>query len=210
MNILHITCSPSGQAAESHRLSRKIVGHLLDAAPSATIIERNIAQGGVAPLDADYAHALGGAAPASADLSRAGTMQQSEELIQELESADVLVIATPMHNFTVPASLKAWIDHIVRVHRTFKLSAQGKIGVLRDRPVLIAVSSGGRFSGEGARQPDFLTSYLTAILATVGLHDLHFFSVQGTVFGQEALAQARADAEQSLQAYFSARGTAAV
>ena len=107
-------------------------------------------------------------------------MAQSEELIQELESSDIVVIGTPMHNFTVPSSLKAWIDHIVRVRRTFNVSPEGKVGTLRDRPVFVAISSGGRFSGERARQPDFLTPYLKAILGTIGLHDLTFFSVQGT------------------------------
>ena len=87
-------------------------------------------------------------------------MSQSEELIHELENSDCVVIGTPMHNFTVPSALKAWIDHIVRVRRTFHVTREGKVGMLRDRPVFVAVSSGGRYSGEHAHQPDFLTSYL--------------------------------------------------
>jgi hypothetical protein len=71
------------------------------------------------------------------------------------EFADVVVIGTPMHNLTVPAALKAWIDHVVRARRTFTISAAGKVGTLRDRPVFVAIASGGRFSGERARQPDF-------------------------------------------------------
>ena len=74
--------------------------------------------------------------------------------------------------------------------------------MLRDRPVLVAVSSGGRFSGERARQPDFLTPYLKAILGTIGLHDLTFFSVQGTVSGPDAVAEARTKTDQALQEYF--------
>jgi FMN-dependent NADH-azoreductase len=63
------------------------------------------------------------------------------------------VIGTPMHNFTVPSALKAWIDHIVRVRRTFNVTPAGKVAMLRDRPVFIAVSSGGRFpeSERGSR-----------------------------------------------------------
>jgi FMN-dependent NADH-azoreductase len=53
-------------------------------------------------------------------------MSRSEELIQELESANCVAIATPMHNFTVPVGLKAWIDHVVRVRRTFDATAHGK------------------------------------------------------------------------------------
>ena len=130
-------------------------------------------------------------------------MSQSEKLIQELESSDIVVIATPMHNFTVPSGLKAWIDHVVRVRRTFNVTAEGKAGTLYDRPVFVAVSSGGRYSGDRARQPDFLTPYLKAILGTIGLHDLTFFSVQGTGPGPEAVAAARARTDQALRAYFS-------
>ena len=130
-------------------------------------------------------------------------MSQSEELIQELESSDFVVIGTPMHNFTVPSALKAWIDHVVRVRRTFNVTAEGKVGALHDRPVFVAVSSGGRYSGKHARQPDFLTPYLKAILGTIGLHDLTFFSVEGSALGPDALAEARAKTDQALQEYFS-------
>lgn len=208
MNILHISCSPNGQAAESLRLSRAIIARLLERSPSAIIVERRIAHDGVLPLDAGYAMALGGAAPMSDATAASGTSRRSEELIVELEQADVVVIGTPMHNFTVPASLKTWIDHVVRVHRSFAITAQGKAGRLRNRPVLVAVASGSRFSGENAHQPDFLTGYLRAILATVGLHDLHFFSVEGTV-GESSLERGRAAAEQALHAYFADRSVAA-
>lgn len=130
-------------------------------------------------------------------------MAHSEELVQELESSDFVVIGTPMHNLTVPSALKAWIDHVVRARRTFNITPAGKVGTLRDRPVFVAISSGGRFSGERARQPDFLTPYLTTILGTIGLHDLAFFSVQGTGSGPDAVAEARAQSDQALHAYFS-------
>ncbi|MBW8714388.1 MAG: NAD(P)H-dependent oxidoreductase, partial [Variovorax paradoxus] len=69
--------------------------------------------------------------------------------------------------------------------------------------VFIAVASGGRFSGEHARQPDFLTPYLTTILGTIGLKDLNFFSIQGTGLGPEVVAHARAKTDLALRSYFS-------
>src|SRR4029078_12091794 len=125
-----------------------------------------------------------------------------EELIQELESSDIVVIATPMHNFTVPSALKAWIDHIVRVRRTFAVTGRGKVAALHDRPVYVAVSSGGRFSGERSGQPDFLTPYLRAILGTIGLRDLTFFFVEGSALSPDNLAEARARTDQALQEHF--------
>jgi FMN-dependent NADH-azoreductase len=202
MKILHVSCSPRGPAAESDRLSRKIIAFLQRGAPHAVVVERFVGGGSLPHIDAPYAAALG-AAHDTAD-QMAGSMLRSEELIRELEGADAVVIATPMHNFTVPSALKAWIDHIVRVRRTFQVGRDGKRGTLRYRPVFVAVSSGGVFSGERARQPDFLTPYLRAILATVGLHDITFFSVQGTGLGADALGEARARTDLALQAHFDA------
>jgi FMN-dependent NADH-azoreductase len=203
MKILHLTCSPRGQISESYRLSQKIIGLLLKREPEAILINREIGGGAIAPIDQDYATALGATQQTPAEISPAGSMARSEELIRELESADVVVIGTPMHNFTVPAALKSWIDHIVRIRRSFEATPQGKVGSLRDRPVFVAIASGGRFSGERARQPDFLTPYLTAILATIGLQNLTFFSIEGTALGPDAVAEARTRTDQVLQQYFS-------
>jgi FMN-dependent NADH-azoreductase len=203
MKILHVTCSPRGQASESDRLARKIVGFLLKIEPAATLVNRVIAGGAISHVDESYATALGATQQSAAEMFPEGSMTQSERLILELESSGIVVIGTPMHNFTVPSALKAWIDHIVRVRRTFNVTTEGKVGTLQDRPVFVAVSSGGRYSGERARQPDFLTPYLKAILGTIGLHDLTFFSVQGTGSDPNALAEARTRADQALQEYFS-------
>ena len=197
-NILHVSASPRGQAAESYRLSQKIVDLLLQKEPGATVVNRVIGDGSMPHVDENYAISQG----STADVSNDGSMILSEELIREVERADFLVISTPMHNLSVPSSLKAWLDHVIRARRTFNVSREGKIGTLRDRPVFVAVASGGRFSGERARQPDFLTPYLTAVLATVGLHDLTFFSVQGTGSGPEATEQTRTRTDEELQAYF--------
>lgn len=199
MNILHLSCSPRGQLAESYRLSQKIVGFLLERDPSATLVNRVIGGAVLPHIDANYALTQHSA---TADVYADGSVALSDELIRELENADVLVIGTPMHNLTVPSTLKAWIDHVVRARRTFNVGPQGKVGTLRDRPVFIAVASGGRFSGERARQPDFLTPYLSYILGMIGLRNLTFFSVQGTGLGADVVAEARAGTDRVLQDYF--------
>ncbi len=201
--ILHVSCSPRGAASESGRLSRNILGFLLQAHPEAVVVERVVGGVEIPPIDADYATSQ----QSLADLSQAGSMATSEALIRELEAADIVVIGTPVHNMAVPAALKAWIDHVVRARRTFNVTAAGKVGLLRDRPVFVAVASGGKFSGERARQPDFLTPYLRAVLGMIGLHDLTFFSVEGTGAGPDAVDLARAGTDQALAAHFT-RGLA--
>jgi FMN-dependent NADH-azoreductase len=203
MRILHLDCSPRGQASESYRIAQQIIGFLQARDPTAVLVTRVLGAGAITHIDESYATALGATAPSSAEISPKGSMSRSEELIVELERSDVLVIGTPMHNFTVPSALKAWIDHVVRVRRTFNITAEGYVGTLRDRPVFIAVSSGGRYSGARTRQPDFLTPYLKAVLGTIGLHNLTFFSVQGSSGGPKVVAEARTRTDQALQEYFS-------
>ena len=203
MKILHVSCSPRGQASESYRLAHKIIGHLRQKHPTAILVSRVVGAGTISHIDGSYATALGATQRSSEEISPQGSMFESEQLIQELESSDFLVIGTPMHNFTVPSALKAWIDHVVRVRRTFNATPEGYVGMLHDRPVFIAVSSGGRYSGACARQPDYLTPYLRAVLGTIGLHDLTFFSVEGSAFGPDAIAEAKTKADQTLQEHFS-------
>ena len=104
--ILHVSCSPRGQASESYKLAQKIIGLLLRKEPTAILVNRVIGDGEISQVDEDYAISQA----SSVDVSQDGSMAVSEELIQELESSDFVVIGTPVHNFTVPSTLKAWID----------------------------------------------------------------------------------------------------
>jgi FMN-dependent NADH-azoreductase len=202
-NILHITASPRGNASFSLNFSQRIVERLRERAPEAVVVRRDFGAIGLAHIDETYGHTLAGSWPQRRDAyERPGSLAQSERLICELEAADAVVIGTPMHNYTVPSVLKAWIDHVLRAHRSFGFSAGGKVGLLADRPVYIAVASGGGYTregtgegtgdgtGEGPRQPDFLTPYLEAVFATIGIRDLHFFALQRTVMGDAVVAEA--------------------
>lgn len=209
MKILHVSCSSRGQASESNRIAQRIVGFLLKRDPGAILINRMIGDGAISHIDGSYATALGLTQPSDAETSPTGSISVSDELIQELASADVVVVGTPMHNFTVPSSLKAWIDHVVRVRRTFNITPQGYVGALRDRPVFVAVSSGGEYPKEGGRQPDFFTPYLKAVLGTIGLHDVTFFHVERTAAGPVTVALSRARADEELQQHFSLYGVPA-
>jgi FMN-dependent NADH-azoreductase len=192
MHILHIDSS-ARRESHSRALSAAIVEKLLEVAPGASISRRDL---GFEPLPhtlADYAVAL--ASPASLAAPPKGSLDISEALIREVETADVIVIGTPMHNYTVPSVLKAWIDQVLRVDRTMKSAPAGKVGMLRDRPVFIGVASGGVFTGERANQPDFLTPYLTLALNSIGLRTLQFLPIQATAFldhGRAELAREKA------------------
>ena len=186
MNILHIDCSPRPQS-RSRQLSAAIVDRLRAIHPQTTVIRRDLGCDQIPHAAPGYATALSSPTALAAAGSN-DTLRLSEELIAELEASHLLVIGTPMNNFAVPSVLKAWIDQIVRVGRTFRVTSTGKIGLLRDRPVFVGIASGGIFSGPHASQPDFLTPYLTAVFRCVGLNNIHFVTFQATAFLDEQTA----------------------
>lgn len=189
MNILHIDCSPRADS-HSRRLSAGIVARLLDLRSGTTITRRDLGQAPIPHTQSGYATTLSSpGALAGAQASEA--VQLSEQLIGEVERADIVVIGTPMNNFTIPSVFKAWIDQMLRMGRTIGVAANGeKIGLLQDKPVYIGVASGGVYVGEGARQPDFLTPYVSAAFACVGLTSLQFLPLQATAFLDQAQAEA--------------------
>jgi FMN-dependent NADH-azoreductase len=129
-------------------------------------------------VDVDYAIAL--CSQEKPHVQAVGSLATSNQLITSLEQADVVIIASPMHNYSLPSGLKCWVDHVVRAGRTFEITSTGKRGLLSDKPVYIFISAGGVFSGEGAYQTDFFTPYMTEVLATIGLMNVIFFTIEGT------------------------------
>lgn len=204
LNVLRLIASPRGVESESLRLSQQVLDGIARQARERPLSVTDLDLNALAHVDGSYARALAGSADIDPPLPES-SLQRSDDLIHQLEKADVLLIATPMHNYGVPSALKAWIDHILRVRVTFNSTPQGKVGLLGDRPVFGAISSGGLISGERARQPDFLRPYLQAALATVGLNHPQFFTVEGTARGDVELADARERAEEQVFEYFSAR-----
>lgn len=180
--ILLLNSGPHSDASHGYKLATEVLAAAGIA--DAQITERDLLRSPIPPIGREYALAVTSHTPHDAE-----EFAWSERLIAELEQHDVLFIVTPMHNFTVPAALKLWIDHVIRINRSFNATPQGKVGLMKDRPTFVLVSSGGFHVGERAKQADFLTPYLKYALASIGINDVHFFPLQGLVFGPEAVAQ---------------------
>jgi FMN-dependent NADH-azoreductase len=182
--ILQILVSPR-PASISRRVACKIVAHVAAQRPGASLIERDLAAEPPPHPDLELYEAI--LSPTPDDDPR---FALSEQMIAELEAADFVVIGTPMNNFTVPSPLKAWIDHVVRIRRTFRSTPAGKIGLLRDRPLIIVSAHGGYCGDAPPGQPDFLTPYLRAVFETIGIRSVEFLRLEGLTRGPEAMARA--------------------
>jgi FMN-dependent NADH-azoreductase len=190
MRALLLNSSPHGESSHAYRLAREMVGTL--GQHDQQITERDLVADPLPPIGRDYAAAV------TSGNSQDAAFGWSERVIREVEDTDLLIITTPMHNFTVPAALKLWIDHVLRINRTFTSTPDGKVGLMRDRPTFVLVGSSGFHSGERARQPDFLTPYLRYALESIGIRSVNFVLMQGLVGGDVAVSKALSEARNAL------------
>lgn len=109
------------------------------------------------------------------------SIQLSNDLISELKESSLIIIGAPMWNFGIPSSLKSWIDHIAVAGKTFSYSEKGPVGLLKDKKAIIAVASGGVYSGEMSSY-DFNTPYLKAVLGFIGITDVQIVRLEGIAF----------------------------
>ncbi len=194
-DMLVINASPYRDGSRSFRMFRQLMADALEGHFN-PIRVTHLADDADLRVSADYAAAL--RRPPS---EAAGRLDRSEAFIRDLERADALVILTPMHNLAVPAVLKCWIDHVVRKDRSFRSSPTGKVGLLHDRPTLVVVTSGGFHRGARTGQKDFLSPYLTEILAIVGIRAVDFAYLQGTVLDPVAAEGEERGVEAELKAW---------
>ena len=204
--LLRIDASPR-KDAHSRRAADEFLAGLVAAYPALTVCERDLGMGPPPAIDSRYVAAMltTFTKEKSAPLAE---LALSETFIDELERADMVLISTPVHNYTVPASLKAWIDYIVRIGRTFKPTPAGKVGLLNDRPTFVVAASGGYFSSTEARQPDFFTPYVDAVLRTIGIVDVHHVRLEGLSRGEAAMDAAYRQARAKMAEILSTRSAA--
>jgi FMN-dependent NADH-azoreductase len=106
-------------------------------------------------------------------------LSMSDELIEELKAADTIVIGAPMYNFSIPSSLKAWIDQVVRIGKTRSYGPNGGEGLLKRKKVSVITSRGGAYEkGTAMEDFDFQEPYLRHILGFIGLTDVTFIHAE--------------------------------
>jgi FMN-dependent NADH-azoreductase len=176
--LLHLDASPL-ETSVSRELAREFVTAWKAANPGDAVLYRDLAALTPAPITQAWIHAA--YTPANVRTAEHNALlASSEELIHELESADEIVIGVPMHNFSIPSSLKLWIDQVVRAGRTFAYDANGAKGLLQNKKATLLVASGGVYSPESpAAALNFVDPYLKAVLGFLGITDVRILSVGG-------------------------------
>jgi FMN-dependent NADH-azoreductase len=196
-NVLYINSSVRSSGSLSRQLSAEFVAKWQANHPGDTIVERDLAANPVPHLTEEMLGAFF-TAPEQRSAAQAETVQLSDELVDEVLAADVIVIGAPMYNFSVPSGLKAYIDHIARAGRTFKYTETGPVGLVTGKKVYVFTASGGVYSEGPAAGYDFLATYLKAVLGFLGLADISFIRAEGVALGEQAVAATLAKSRESI------------
>ena len=185
-NLLFVTSSLFGQDSRSTRIATEFVSAWKAANIPARVVRRDLAQDAIPHLNLEHFGAWT-TAPDQRSERQQAIAQESDPLLEEVEAADVIVIAAPMYNFSISSTLKAWIDHITRAGRTFRYTANGPEGLLKNKKVYVVTARGGIYTGESpAKAYDFQEPYLRAILGFNGLTDVTFIHVEAQKVSPEA------------------------
>jgi FMN-dependent NADH-azoreductase len=207
MNILHIVSSPRGNASYSNRVAGNVVDELVRRDPDATVTVRNVATDPLPHIDDDFVAATRSPNGPQTERQRA-LLAQSDALVDELFAADVVVLGAPMINFTIPSTLKAWIDNVARAGRTFSYSEAGPKGLVTGKQVIIIGARGGVYS-EAAKPLDFQIPYLKSVLGFLGMTEVEVLEVDGTAYGPEAAEKAVTAATAKMRTQCDQRAAAA-
>ncbi|MDB6122651.1 MAG: acpD [Pedosphaera sp.] len=177
-NILFIQSSPRGSESYSQKVARSIVSDLEERYPGAKVVVRDLAQNPPPHVGEAF---VGGLSTGSEQRTPEQTkaLALSDVLIDELLAADVIVLAVPMHNFGPPSTLKAWIDHVVRIGRTVSYSQKGPEGMLKGKRAILVLARGGVYSDGPAKPMDFQEPYLRTVLGFIGITDIDVVPVEG-------------------------------
>ena len=104
----------------------------------------------------------------------------SDQLIDEINTSDTILIATPMYNFTVPSALKSWIDQIVRINRTFSYDGTNFRGLVKVKRVVVVAAFGAGGYGDALAGADFVTPYLKFLFGFLGVSDVTVIPAEAT------------------------------
>lgn len=198
-NLLHIDSSPRSQRSHSRRLSGEFVEKWQQFHPGDKITYRDVGKNPVPHVNEAWIAATY-TPPEQLTSELQEAIRISDQLVDEFLAADIYVIGTPMYNFSIPSALKAYIDQIVRIGRTFAFTPEDsenpyKPLVLGKKMYVIAARGGSGFGVGGQYEHmNFQTPYLATIFGFLGITDITFVEMENDELGGEGLAEALTNA----------------
>lgn len=176
--VLHIISSPRTESSVSKKLGNAVVEKIKARYPDIILKKRDLANPLFPHLEEKQINAFFTPAEHRTP-EQLEFIKLSDTVIAELQEADFIVIETPLYNFSITSTLKSWLDHIARAGVTFRYDENGPEGLIKNKKVYLAFSSGGIYS-EGEKQSyDFVVPYLKKTLGFMGMTDISVVRAEG-------------------------------
>lgn len=186
MKLLHLDTSALGTNSVTRELTAAVVARWQGAHADLTVEYRD--------LDSDPLPHLTGRSLAKADPAQA---EADEATLQQFLSADVVVIGAPFYNFSIPSTLKAWIDRVAVAGRTFRYTEAGPEGLAGGKQVIIVSGRGGQYGD--ASPADFQEAYLRQVFGFIGIKDVEIIRAEGVAYSPQHRADALAAAHAAIR-----------
>ncbi|MEY8766127.1 MULTISPECIES: FMN-dependent NADH-azoreductase [Francisella] len=188
--VLHIRSSIKEENSVSRKIGDDLISHL-KSTDKVKVSERDLVDNSVEHINPDFINAM-----ANNNQDRLAT---SNKLIEELFENDIIVIESPMYNFSIPSTLKSWIDNIMIARKTFLYTANGPEGLVKNKKAILVLSKGNIYS-EGAAKPlDFQENYLKTILNFIGINDITVICAEGVDLNAEIREKSLKQVEQQIK-----------
>jgi FMN-dependent NADH-azoreductase len=195
LRVLRVDASARVEGSVTRQLADQLIEGLAARVDDLAVTRRDVAQG-LPFVDADWV-AANFTDPDARSAVQREKLAGSDTLVAEMKNTDVWVIATPIYNFGVPASLKAWVDQIARARLTFRYTEQGPQGLLEGKKVYILTATGGT---EVDSAIDFATPWLKFVLGFLGVTDVEVIAAdRGMLRGDAARQHATARVDEVLE-----------
>lgn len=179
-NVLTINTSLSGEQSKSNQLVEQFVSNW-QLNEEISVSKRDLSEDNLPHLTGQEMQAWMTPADERTE-EQAALAKISDDYIAEVQNADTIILGMPMYNFGAPSVFKAWIDRIARAGVTFQYTAQGPVGLLKNKTVYVLATRGGIYAGT---EKDSQTQYIKDVFAFVGLTNVEFIYAEGLAM-QEA------------------------
>ncbi|KRB59604.1 FMN-dependent NADH-azoreductase [Flavobacterium sp. Root186] len=202
--VLVINSSVRSLNSHSRKLTEVFVEHWKNLHENPSITFREIGTNPVAHIDENWINAS--FTPESKRTEKnLKILKISNSYVSELREADCIVLGVPMYNWSIPSSLKAYIDQVLRLNETFKINPSNPenpyVGLLENKTLFLMLSRGaqGYEKGEPNAHMNFQTDYLKTIFNTMGIKDIHVIAIDGSSLDPEVLKKTIENSHQNIK-----------
>lgn len=180
MKLLHLIATTRGENSRTLQVSREYLRTMKENHPYMQVEELDLTQTELPPVldtnvNAKYLTMMGG----QPDEETMASWKKVTDMAEHFSSFDQYLVTAPMWNFTIPYTLKHYIDVIMQAGILFSFTERGPKGLLESKHMVCITSRGSDYSeGSPIHSLDFQEPYLRAVFGLAGIEHIDFVHAQ--------------------------------